>query len=150
MSEVRRANNDADSRTWRRFLGACGFLLLRSGESSDAFLCIIHVDYTVGEGDTYVVPLMVAGEEKAEALLSDHPNAGVAWLDSPKRGTTLLYDAMVDPTFAQATLEAFRRRAVDLDQLGEVPLTGERVLYRLQVHPVSVRGELDAVAQAGG
>jgi maltose alpha-D-glucosyltransferase/alpha-amylase len=91
----------------------------RDGDGPDAFLCILHVDYTDGEGETYIVPLTVAPPAKAEAILADHPNAGVAWLDSRTRserrgaagsGTLLLYDAMVDPTFAHATLDAFRRR----------------------------------------
>jgi maltose alpha-D-glucosyltransferase/alpha-amylase len=91
----------------------------RDAEGPDAFLCILHADYTDGEGETYIVPLTVATGGKAEALLADHPNAGVAWLAPERRGAggggsrdgaRLLHDAMVDPEFAQATLEAFRRR----------------------------------------
>ena len=83
----------------------------RRGADADAFLCLLQVEYGDGDGETYVVPLTVAPDNKGEALLADHPTCGVAWLDGRSgQGTRLLYDAMVDPVFAEATLDAFRRR----------------------------------------
>jgi hypothetical protein len=51
---------------------------------------------------------------------------------------------------AVADLRPLRRRPVDLDQLGVVHLAAESGLDGLEVHPVSVRGELDAARQAAG
>ena len=76
-----------------------------------AMLTLVTAEYAEGEPDTYVVPMAIATQAKGESLLADHPNAGVAWLD-PKGGgePTLLHDALVDPSFADAVLDAFRRK----------------------------------------
>ena len=43
-------------------------------------------------------------------MLADHPNAAVAWLDRKGAEPLLMYDALVDPRFSSAVLDAFRRR----------------------------------------
>jgi maltose alpha-D-glucosyltransferase/alpha-amylase len=78
--------------------------------ASAAHLCILHAEYGDGDGETYIVPLMVASGPAAEAILADHPNATVAWLERKGAEPQLLYDALVDTRFAAATLDAFRRR----------------------------------------
>ncbi|PSQ59401.1 MAG: maltose alpha-D-glucosyltransferase, partial [Bacteroidetes bacterium QH_10_64_19] len=64
-----------------------------------AYLSVLKVSLE-HETSLYTLPLMAAPEEKAAALLDDHPSATLAWLemdDSDKR--RLIYDATVDPEF---------------------------------------------------
>ncbi len=76
-----------------------------------AFMVLAQIDYTEGEPETYVLPLATADAGRAEQLLADHPNCGVAWIDNRSTSERLfLHDALVDPTFLTATLDAFRRR----------------------------------------
>jgi maltose alpha-D-glucosyltransferase / alpha-amylase len=76
-----------------------------------AQVVLVHVEYSDGEPENYVVPLSVAPEELADQILADHPNAGVAWVTLRRTGQRwLLLDAFVDPDFLDAVLAAFRRR----------------------------------------
>jgi maltose alpha-D-glucosyltransferase/alpha-amylase len=76
-----------------------------------AFVVLCHVEYASGEPETYVLPLSVVPEAAAEPVLGDHPNAGVAWIEVRATGERfLLFDALVDTTFLEATLTAVRRR----------------------------------------
>jgi maltose alpha-D-glucosyltransferase/alpha-amylase len=77
----------------------------------NAFLLLAQVEYRDGEPETYVLPLAAADTAKAEQLLGDHPNCGVAWVDNRANGErVLLHDATVDPRFLTSTLEALRAR----------------------------------------
>ncbi len=76
-----------------------------------AFIVLCHIDYAEGEPETYVLPLSVVPEAAADQILGDHPNAGVAWIDvRASADRLLLFDALVDTTFMEATLNALRRR----------------------------------------
>ena len=78
---------------------------------AQAFLMLVQLDYTDGEPETYVLPLGVASPGRAEELLADHPNCGVAWVESRGGGDRqFLFDALVDPSFMEGTLDAVRRR----------------------------------------
>lgn len=85
---------------------------LSSGKSKPgAFIVLAQVEYSEGEPETYVLPLTVAPSARGEALLADNPNAGVAWVQVRSSGERLLLlDALVDPTFLDATLAVFRNR----------------------------------------
>ena len=83
----------------------------RNRSRAQAFLLLVQVEYTSGEPETYVLPLAVVDSYRAEQLLADHPNCGVAWVESRSGGDRLfLHDAVVDPTFMAGTLDAIRRR----------------------------------------
>jgi maltose alpha-D-glucosyltransferase / alpha-amylase len=76
-----------------------------------AFVLLVHVEYSDGEPETYVIPLTVANHAAGEQVLADHPNAGVCWVRIEGTGDRLLlFDAVVDSTFLDATLAAFRGR----------------------------------------
>jgi maltose alpha-D-glucosyltransferase / alpha-amylase len=78
---------------------------------AEAFLMLAQVEYSDGEPETYVLPLSVASTAKADELLADHPNSGVAWVDNRATGERVfLHDALVDPSFMDATLDAFAKR----------------------------------------
>ena len=78
---------------------------------AQAFVMLTHVEYTDGEPETYVLPLAVTTAARADQLLADHPNCGVAWIESRSAADRLfLHDAVVDPTFMEGALDAIRRR----------------------------------------
>ncbi len=76
-----------------------------------SFLVLIQVEYGEGEPETYVLAVTVADPDRAEELLADHPNCGIAWIDVRSGGERLfLHDALVDPAFMASALDAFRAR----------------------------------------
>jgi maltose alpha-D-glucosyltransferase/alpha-amylase len=78
---------------------------------AQAFVVLAQVEYTDGEPETYVLPLAVAPAARADELLADHPNCGVAWVESRQSGDRLfLHDAVVDPSFMAGALDSVRRR----------------------------------------
>jgi maltose alpha-D-glucosyltransferase/alpha-amylase len=78
---------------------------------SQSFVMLVQVEYSDGEPETYVLPLAVAEPARADELLADHPNCGVAWIDVRSSGERLLlHDAVVDPAFMAGALDAVRRR----------------------------------------
>jgi maltose alpha-D-glucosyltransferase/alpha-amylase len=89
---------------------------------AQAFVMLAHVEYTHGEPETYVLPLAVTTAAHADQLLADHPNCGVAWIES--RSATdrwFLHDAVVDPSFMGGALDAIRRRR-SFDSMGNAEL----------------------------
>jgi len=54
-------------------------------------LLLVRVDYTEGEPDTYLVPVVLADDERAGNILGDHPAAGLLTIESDagKRRHTL-------------------------------------------------------------
>jgi maltose alpha-D-glucosyltransferase/alpha-amylase len=123
----------------------------RSGDARPgAFLLLLQAEYKDGDGETYVVPVSVAAERKAEALLADHPNAGIAWLEPRGVGdTVLLHDALVDPIFAEATLNAFLRKKPFVSLSGaELTLAAKPELRRIIHGPDDLSAHVPAVEQS--
>ncbi len=71
-------------------------------------VAVAEVSYREGDPDRYFLPLAVASGELAERVVSRAPWALVARLSEP-RGAVLI-DALADPGFAQALLDAISRR----------------------------------------
>ncbi|MCC5951630.1 MAG: maltose alpha-D-glucosyltransferase [Acidimicrobiia bacterium] len=85
-------------------------LAARRGRA-DAFLTLLHVEYDHGEPETYVVPLTVAVGEAAEQILTDDPDAAVAWVQTRSGDRRLLLiDATADEAFATTALSAVARQ----------------------------------------
>ena len=85
-----------------------------------------------------------------------HPHGEVLTLDVGRRDVRhvgLAFDAdLLRPGAlgrAVAALRVVGRGAVDLHELGEVHVTAEGAFHGLQIRPVTVAGELDAVGEAG-
>jgi maltose alpha-D-glucosyltransferase/alpha-amylase len=75
-----------------------------------AFMALVHVEYTDGEAETYVVPLTVAAGPLAEVIAADHPHAAIAWVDVTAWGErVLLFDATADDAFLDSTLGQYKR-----------------------------------------
>ncbi|HEY6532419.1 MAG TPA: maltose alpha-D-glucosyltransferase [Acidimicrobiales bacterium] len=78
---------------------------------AQAFVMLSQVEYTDGEPETYVLPLAVSPSAAADQILVDHPNSGMAFIESRTSGERwFLHDAVVDPSFMEGALDAIRRR----------------------------------------
>ncbi|MCX7619548.1 MAG: maltose alpha-D-glucosyltransferase, partial [Acidimicrobiales bacterium] len=87
----------------------------------EAFLLLVNVEYVEGEVETYVLPLLVAAESRVDQIIGDHPQAAIAWLEVGESGERLLlFDAVVDESFAHTTLTACRNRRSFTSQAGAV------------------------------
>ena len=76
----------------------------------DARLTLIDVDYIEGDPDVYVVPLAFASGERAEQLLTYHPETVVCRLrvrhaDSDAGEVGIVYDALRQDAFGTALLQ---------------------------------------------
>ena len=73
-----------------------------------ARLAIFDIDYTEGESESYVLPLALARSERVESSLAPTPQAVIATVLPDGEGGTAwtLYDAIYEPAFATALLDA--------------------------------------------
>ena len=63
------------------------------------YLSVLNVQLEE-KNDFYTLPLMAAPEDEADAILENHPNAPLAWLEINGSGERrLIYDATVNPDF---------------------------------------------------
>ncbi len=92
------------------------------GRDRTAVVVMLSVDYTEGEGETYLIPLTTRPPEEAEALLAESPASVLAHLRGPdgddERG--LLVDATLDPGFMGALLDAIGSRGKFRGRRGEL------------------------------
>jgi maltose alpha-D-glucosyltransferase/alpha-amylase len=75
----------------------------RYGDATAA-IALLDIEYDAGAADTYLLPLTFASGAQAETLLQQTPTPVVARLEGRTPG--ILYDALLDPGFGHALLEA--------------------------------------------
>jgi maltose alpha-D-glucosyltransferase/alpha-amylase len=100
----------------------------RYGEAT-AVIALLDVECASGPAGTYLLPMTFAPEAQAEPLTHRTPSPVVARLDGKTPG--VLYDALLDPSFCHALLEAVlagRTRAVGT---GELTTTAKPALKEL-------------------
>ena len=69
---------------------------------STTYIVLIHVEYTEGEPETYVVPLTTAVSDKSGELMKEYPHALVANLKPRNTDSQwILYDALLDKGFSK-------------------------------------------------
>ncbi len=92
-----------------------------------AWLLLLRVEQSEGEPDTYALPVAFAEGRRAERLLASQPEAVLVRLRVEGRGGTaiqgVLYDAMHDPAFGRALLEAVAKGRTFRGDSGEVVAT---------------------------
>src|SRR5262249_55977332 len=97
--------------------------------SPSALLTLVQVECAEGDPEMYLVLLAHAGERDAEDVQARRPEAIVCRVEikptDPDASASLgvLYDPLVDRTFAQGLLEVFRRRRHFKGHNGEVVAT---------------------------
>jgi maltose alpha-D-glucosyltransferase/alpha-amylase len=108
--------------------------------SSIAHLILLRIEYTEGEPETYLLPITFASGEQAGQIMDKLPQAAIAHLDLRGKSTSgegIIYDAMVEPDFRNALLNAMARRQRFKGEKGEaVANCTKSVFYRLR-GPVS-------------
>jgi maltose alpha-D-glucosyltransferase/alpha-amylase len=96
--------------------------------TGEAVLALFDVEFTEGEGETYALPLALAPAQGAdqERIAREFPQAVVAHVGpdpDPASAHWLLYDALYDPSFASALLEAVDARRRISGRRGQVAAT---------------------------
>ncbi|HVF62245.1 MAG TPA: maltose alpha-D-glucosyltransferase, partial [Thermoanaerobaculia bacterium] len=74
------------------------------GDGAEAWIALVHVDYTEGEAETYALPLALERRRRPE------PEAVLARVESREEGSGVLIDAVWDRAFGRRLLEAMARR----------------------------------------
>ncbi len=103
-------------------------------DSCQARLAIFDVEYTEGEAERYVLPLALARGPEAERIVQQTPKALVAYVapEGADGAQWLLYDAMFEPGFSTALLDAIGTRRRFAGRRGEVTATPTRAYRRLR------------------
>ncbi|MEO6350697.1 MAG: maltose alpha-D-glucosyltransferase [Candidatus Limnocylindrales bacterium] len=103
-------------------------------DGTDARLAIFDVEYTEGEAERYVLPLALARAEDADSIMRDAPQAMVAHItpDGPDGVQWVLYDAIYNPAFSTALLDAIGARRRLASGRGEVAATPTRAYRKLR------------------
>jgi maltose alpha-D-glucosyltransferase / alpha-amylase len=87
---------------------------------ASAFVAMVHVEFTDGEPDDYLLPVAVArGEEVADAE-ARFKDTIVARLEAPDGTHGVLYGALFNPAFADSLLGMIARRRRIRGQTGEL------------------------------
>jgi maltose alpha-D-glucosyltransferase/alpha-amylase len=71
-----------------------------------AYITLVEVEYNEGGPETYLVPLTFAAGERGHGILKEMPHLGVARIQGASDG--VLHDALGDPAFCTAILEAMQ------------------------------------------
>ena len=100
----------------------------------DARLAIFDVEYTEGEPEAYVLPLALARAERVDAALLATPSAIVATVmpEGEAGPVWTLYDAIFEPAFATALLDAIGGRRRVAGKRGELAASPTRALRKLR------------------
>src|SRR5438105_14574658 len=91
-----------------------------SGGALGPYLALARVDYTVGDPQTYVIPLGFAGGRRAEGVRRETPQAVLAEVSIGAEGEGVVYDASWDKGFASSLLETIREGRRFRGSSGEV------------------------------
>jgi maltose alpha-D-glucosyltransferase/alpha-amylase len=96
-----------------------------------ASLVFVRVDYSDGDPEIYVLPVMIATGEKAVAVQLQTPDALVLRLRTPDGQEAIVYGALWDKSFNSALLEAIARRRKFKGRHGEVVPTRTKAFRRV-------------------
>jgi maltose alpha-D-glucosyltransferase/alpha-amylase len=76
----------------------------------DCYIVMVHMEYTEGDPDVYVLPVGVARDEAARRMEDEHPDTLVAHLSAQDGTAGVLYGAIWDRRFRDALLGLVARR----------------------------------------
>jgi maltose alpha-D-glucosyltransferase/alpha-amylase len=115
-----------------------------------ANLVIIEVEYTEGDPETYILPLISTPAEQAGEIMTEYPHAVIALLKPGEKNSdsgSLLYDALVNKDFCKFLIKAIGRRRHFKGKAGEVVASRTRVFRNVHgvsdvsLEPVPVKAE---------
>ncbi len=98
---------------------------------------LVRVEYTVGDPETYLLPVGSARGDEAQLLQDEHPEALIAEIRASDGTRTFLYDATASDEFSSLLLEAFARRKRFVGESGVLVAERNREFRRLwgSTHP---------------
>ncbi len=96
-----------------------------------AYLTLMQVAYVTGEPETYVLPVAFVAGAPAQALGQERPAAVIATLKAGQE-SGLLYDAVWDPGFCHALLEAIGQGKQYRGASGDLVASASSALPRLR------------------
>jgi maltose alpha-D-glucosyltransferase/alpha-amylase len=99
---------------------------------SRAEVAILEVQYTDGDPESYVVPFTYAAGERAEQIWERAGQAVVARIRTAEGEEGILYDAMWEPPFCEALLDAIARRRRFRGAAGAVAASPARTFRNLR------------------
>jgi maltose alpha-D-glucosyltransferase/alpha-amylase len=96
---------------------------------SMAYFILLEVEYTEGESETYVLPLIASTSVQATDITTKYPNEIIAYLKPKGRNgdEKVLYDAMVDRSFNIFLLKAIGGRRRYKGKVGELRALPTRI-----------------------
>jgi maltose alpha-D-glucosyltransferase/alpha-amylase len=107
-----------------------------SPDEREARLAIFDVEFNEGEADSYVLPLSLGRGEDVERMLSQTPQALVAYVTPAGSATEeppfVLYDAVYDRAFSTALLDAIAGRRRFAGRRGELAASPTAAFRRLR------------------
>ncbi|MFC1939470.1 maltose alpha-D-glucosyltransferase [Chloroflexota bacterium] len=109
-------------------------------DSSVAHLILLRIDYSEGEPETYLLPITFASGERASQIMDKLPQAVVAHLNLRGKSASnegVIYDAMAEPDFRNALLNAMARRQRFKGGKGEAVATYTKSVFRRIRGPAS-------------
>ncbi len=106
-------------------------------DNSTAYITLLEVEYSEGEPETYIVPLITRPVVQEAGMIEKNPQAVIAHLRAPgKDGKSVLCDAMVDTEFNHMLLSAIQRRRTFKSEIGEITATPTSFLNRVTVSAI--------------
>ncbi len=96
-----------------------------------AYLTMLRVEYTEGDGETYVLPIGLAGAEASRELAERRPAAVIAVLQA-EAAAGVLYDAVWEPRFCEALLGMIGEGRQHAGRSGDLVASPAGVLPRLR------------------
>ncbi|MBN2032412.1 MAG: maltose alpha-D-glucosyltransferase [Deltaproteobacteria bacterium] len=99
----------------------------------EILLSVVQVDYAEGDGESYLLPLMLVEGKGERSLLNEYPWAAIARLRDQEKGTeAVLCDAIVDRAAAEALLYFMVRGRKTRAARGEIVGTITKAFNRFQ------------------
>jgi trehalose synthase-fused probable maltokinase len=98
---------------------------------ANAYLGFLRVEYTDGEGEDYVLPLAFAQGIECERLTAEQPQAVLARVKLQGGGDGVVYDAVYNPRFGSALLDAVASRRRLHGAHGDIMASNTPVFRRL-------------------
>lgn len=101
--------------------------------SSIVYITMVQVEYSEGDAEIYALPLAYAAGERADGVLSEHPQVVIARIQvQDKNEKGILYDAIVDRDLCETLLEAIARRRRFKGVAGDLLSTTTRAFRHLR------------------
>lgn len=97
----------------------------------------VHIEYTTGDPESYIVPVGSARGDEAQLLQEEHPDSLIAEIRASDGSRTFLYGGVASNEFSSLMLDAFARRKRFTGQAGVATAERNRHFRRLwgATHP---------------